>query len=87
MAFYSIPATAVVANAFQFGFSYPITDSLMLNGVYHYGTSDGKTEGTMLSPLAVSPTNPYGAIPGTKVGYEMTTSMVMFGISYTFAKK
>ncbi len=86
LAFFSIPATAVVANAFQFGFSYPITDSLMLNGVYHYGTSDGKTEGTMLSPFAVSPTNPYGAIPGTKVGYEMTTSMVMFGISYTFAK-
>lgn len=86
LAFFSTPSTAVVANAFQFGFSYPITDSLMLNGVYHYGTSDGKTEGTMLSPFAVSPTNPYGAIPRTKVGYEMTTSMVMFGISYTFAK-
>ena len=86
LAFFSIPATAIIANAFQFGFSYPITDSLMLNGVYHYGTSDGKTEGLMLNPMMASPTNPYGAMPGTNVGYEMTTSMVMFGVSYTFAK-
>ena len=87
LAFFSLPATAVIANAFQLGFSYPLSDNLMLNGVYHYGASDGKTEGTMLSPLAITPTNPYGKIDGTKVGYEMTTSMVMFGVSYTFNKK
>ncbi|PHQ57493.1 MAG: hydrocarbon degradation protein [Lutibacter sp.] len=86
LAFFSIPATAIIENAFQFGFSYPITDSLLLNGVYHYGASDGKTEGQMLNPMLASPTNPYGAVPGTKVGYEMTTSMIMFGVSYTFAK-
>ena len=84
LAFFSIPATAVIANAFQLGFSYPITDNLMLNGVYHYGTSDGKTEGPMLNPNYLSSTNPYGAIPESKVGYEMTTSMLMFGVSYTF---
>jgi len=87
LAFFSTPATAVVANAFQFGFSYPLSDSLMLSGVYHYGTSDGKTEGQMLNPNYITSTNPYGSLPGTKVGYEMTTSMIMFGISYTFAKK
>jgi long-chain fatty acid transport protein len=86
LAFFSIPATAIIENALQFGFSYPITDSLMLNGVYHHGTSDGKTEGQMLNPMLASPTNPYGAVPGTKVGYEMTTSMIMFGVSYTFTK-
>jgi len=84
LAFFSIPATAVIANAFQLGFSYPITDNFMLNGVYHYGASDGKTEGPMLNPNYLSSTNPYGAIPESKVGYEMTTSMVMFGVSYTF---
>ena len=86
LAFFSSPATAVIANAFQFGFSYPITDSLLLNGVYHYGSSDGKTEGQLMNPMMASATNPYGAIPGTKVGYEMTTSMIMFGVSYTFTK-
>jgi long-chain fatty acid transport protein len=86
LAFFSTPATAVIANAFQFGFSYPLSDSLMLNGVYHHGASDGKTEGEMLNPMMASASNPYGAIPGTNVAYEMTTSMVMFGISYNFAK-
>lgn len=86
LAFFSIPATAVIKNAFQFGFSYLVSDSFMLNGVYHHGASDGKTEGTMLSPMAITPTNPNGAIPGTKVGYEMTTDMIMLGISYTFGK-
>jgi long-chain fatty acid transport protein len=86
LAFFSIPATAVIKHAMQFGFSYPMTDKLMLNGVYHYGTSDGKTEGPMLNPMMASQSNPYGAMPGTKVGYEMTTSMIMFGVSYNFTK-
>jgi len=94
LAFFSIPATAVIKNAFQFGFSYPINNNFMINGVLHYGTSGGKTEGTLLDPTPDvmggpwnATTNPLGIIPGTKVGYEMTTSMVMFGISYTFTKK
>ena len=93
LAFFSIPATAVIANAFQFGFSYPLTDSLMLNGVYHYGASDGKTEGTLLNPTPDvmggpwnATTNPLGIIPGSKVGYEMTTSMIMVGVTYNFKK-
>ncbi|MDO9136300.1 MAG: hydrocarbon degradation protein, partial [Lutibacter sp.] len=86
LAFFSIPATAVIKNAFQFGTSYPISDNFKLNGVYHYGTSGGKTEGPMLNPMMASASNPYGAVPGTKVGYEMTTSMVMLGLTYTFSK-
>ncbi|MDP3359982.1 MAG: outer membrane protein transport protein [Lutibacter sp.] len=86
LAFFSIPATAVIKNAFQFGFSHPFNENFTINGVYHYGTSGDKTEGPMLSPLAISPTNPYGAVSGTKVGYEMTTSMVMLGLTYTFSK-
>ncbi|MFO7674554.1 MAG: outer membrane protein transport protein [Lutibacter sp.] len=86
LAFFSIPATAVIKNAFQFGTSYPISDNFKLNGVYHYGTSGGKTEGPMLNPMMASASNPYGSVPGTKVGYEMTTSMVMLGLTYTFSK-
>ncbi len=86
LAFFSIPATAVIKNAFQFGTSYPINDNFKLNGVYHYGTSGDKTEGQMLNPMMASASNPYGAVPGTKVGYEMTTSMVMLGLTYTFSK-
>jgi len=86
LAFFSIPATAVIKNAFQFGTSYPISDNFKLNGVYHYGTSGGKTEGQMLNPMMASASNPYGSMPGTKVGYEMTTSMVMLGLTYTFSK-
>ncbi|MDD3721179.1 MAG: outer membrane protein transport protein [Lutibacter sp.] len=86
LAFFSIPATAVIENAFQFGTSYPISDNFKLNGVFHYGTSGGKTEGEMLDPMQITPSNPYGAVAGTKVGYEMTTSMVMLGLTYTFSK-
>ena len=86
LAFFSIPATAVIKNAFQFGLSHSFNENLKLNAVYHYGASGDKTEGEMLSPLAITPSNPYGAVQGTKVGYEMTTSMIMAGISYTFNK-
>jgi len=37
--------------------------------------------------MAVTGSNPYGALPGTSVSYSMTTSMVMFGLNYTFSKK
>ena len=87
LAFFSIPATAVIKNAFQFGFSYEANDNLSLDAVYHYGASGDPTSGPMLNPMAISPTNPYGAVPGTSVSYDMTTSMIMVGVSYTFNKK
>ncbi|VAW25329.1 FIG00652330: hypothetical protein [hydrothermal vent metagenome] len=87
VAFFSIPATAVIKNAFQLGFSYPMTDNLKLSGVYHYGTSGGDTKGQILNPMFAQAYPPYGAIPGSEVSYKMDTSLIMFGISYTFAKK
>jgi len=86
LVFFSTPATAIIKNAFQFGMGYEISEKLTLNGVYHYGTSSGATKGELLSPMAVSPSNPYGALPGTSVSYSMTTAMVMVGINYVFLK-
>ena len=86
VAFYNIPATAIIKNAYQLGFSYLISDKFTLDGVYHYGTSNGKTTGQLLNPMFASPTNMYGAIPGSEVSYEMNTSMLMFGFSYNFSK-
>ena len=86
LAFYSIPATAVIKNAYQIGLGYEFSDKFKLNGVYHYGTSGGSTTGNLLNPMMASSANPYGAIPGTSVGYKMDTSMIMLGISYDFAK-
>jgi long-chain fatty acid transport protein len=87
LAFFNIPATAIIKNAYQFGLSYVVNDSWKVDAVYHYGTSDGSTEGKVLSPQMVSPSNPLGAIPGSSVSYDMTTSMIQFGLSYTFNKK
>lgn len=86
LAFFSIPATAVIKNAFQVGLGYEFSDKFTLNGVYHYGKSDGETSGQLLNPMMVSSSNPYGAIPGTSVGYKMDTSMIMVGFSYDFSK-
>ncbi len=87
LAFFSTPATAIIKNAFQLGMGYQISDKVTINGVYHYGTSGGDTKGLLLNPTAITSTNPYGSLPGTSVSYNMTTSMIMFGIDYTFIKK
>ena len=86
LAFFSIPATAIIKNAFQFGTSYPISDNFKVNGVFHYGTSGGETSGKILNPGLTQTYPPYGAIPGSEVSYKMTTSMVMLGLTYTFSK-
>lgn len=82
LAFFSVPATAIIKNAFQVGMGYELSERVTLNGVFHYGTSGGATSGELLSPLAITPANPFGAIPGTKVSYTMTTSMFMLGLNY-----
>lgn len=87
LAFFSVSAPAIIENAFQLGMGYEISDKFTLNGVYHHGMSNNnKTEGNLLNPMLASATNPYGAIPGTKVGYSMTTDLIMLGISYNFSK-
>ena len=87
LAFFSTPATAIIKNAFQFGLSYELTNTLTLDGVFHYGTSGDATEGELLNPSQITPTNPLGAMSGTSVSYDMTTSMFMVGVNYTFKKK
>lgn len=86
VAFFNIPATAIIKNAYQFGFSYTGFEKMNFDAVIHYGMSDGATSGELLNPFFASSSNPYGGIPGSEVSYEMTTAMVMLGASYTFGK-
>lgn len=84
VAFFNVPATAIIKNAFQFGLSYVASDRVRIDGVYHHGTSSGATTGQLLNPMFIQNFPPYGAIPGSEVSYEMTTDMVMLGINYVF---
>ncbi len=86
VAFFNIPATAIIENAFQFGLSYQVSERFNLDGVFHYGTSNGSTSGPLNNPMFIEYYPPYGAIPGSEVSYDMTTSMIMLGASYTFGK-
>lgn len=86
LAFFSIPATAVIENAMQVGFSYIINDKIDLSAVYHYGFRGDGASGQMMSPLAITPDNPLGQLPGTSVSYDMSTSMIQVGINYSFGK-
>ncbi|MEZ4875311.1 MAG: outer membrane protein transport protein [Flavobacteriaceae bacterium] len=86
VAFFNIPATAIIKNAYQLGFSYTGFNKISIDVVGHYGMSNGATSGPLLNPMFIQNFPPYGAIPGSEVSYEMTTSMVMVGMSYTFGK-
>ena len=86
VAFFNIPATAIIKDAFQFGLSYEVSDKLCIDAVYHHGASDGATSGQLLNPFFAQAYPPYGAIPGSEVSYEMTTDLIMVGFSYTFKK-
>lgn len=85
--FFNIPACAIIKNAFQLGLTFEASDNWTFDAVYHYGDSGDATEGKMLNPMFISADNPYGEFPGSSISYDMTTSMLMFGISYTFDKK
>lgn len=85
--FFNIPATAIIKNAFQIGFSYVASDKITLDAVYHHGSSAGKTSGPVLNPMLAQSYPPYGALPGSEVAYDMTTDLIMVGISYKFNKK
>ncbi|MBT8223360.1 MAG: outer membrane protein transport protein [Eudoraea sp.] len=86
LAFHSVPATAIIKNAFQFGLTYEVNDRLELNTTYHHGSSGDATSGQLLNPQFISQFPPYGAIPGSEVSYDMTTDMIMFGFSYKWNK-
>jgi long-chain fatty acid transport protein len=82
LAMFSLPATAIIKHAFQFGFGFEAGKKLTLNGVFHHGTSGGSLDGALLNPGWITNTNPYGAVPGSKISYKMTTNMLMFGVNY-----
>ena len=84
LAFFSTPATAVIQNAAQFGLGYTISDKLEINAVYHHGFRGDGSSGQLLSPMAITPNNPLGKIPGSSVSYDMETSMVQLSINYGF---
>ncbi len=86
LAFFSVSAPAVITNAFQAGFSYVISEKMSIDAAYHYGTSGDGIKGEMLNPLAITATNPLGAMPGTSVSYKMTTNLILVGFSYKFIK-
>ncbi len=81
-AFFNIPATAIIKNAFQIGVGYEISDRWGIDGMFHYGTSGDATAGPIYNPEFIGSFPPYGAIPGSEVSYDMTTSMFMVGVSY-----
>ena len=82
LAFFSVPATAIIQNAYQGGFGYHFSDKVTVNAVYHYGKSKGSTTGAILNPMLASSSNPLGEVPDSKVSYKMVTSMIMLGLSY-----
>ncbi|MCK5677639.1 MAG: thrombospondin type 3 repeat-containing protein, partial [Flavobacteriaceae bacterium] len=87
LTFFSTPATAIIAHAFQFGFSYEFSDAFVFDAVYHYGISDGETSGEMFNPMMVPLNPPYGAIPGSEVSYDMNTHMFMIGLQFKLGGK
>lgn len=87
LTFFSVPATAIIAHAFQFGLSYEFTDNFIVDAVYHYGMSDGKTQGQLLNPMMITQDNPLGKIPESTVAYDMTTSMIMVGLNFNLGGK
>lgn len=84
--FFNIPATAIIKNAFQIGFGYEVSQNFIIDAVYHHGASSEESIGQLCNPRMAQNNPPYGAIPGSEVSYEMTTDLLMIGISYRFTK-
>jgi long-chain fatty acid transport protein len=86
LAFFNAPATAIIQNAFQVGFSFLPSESISIDATYHHGMSSGTTSGPMYNPMLIGDNNPMGMIPGSSVGYNMTTDLIMVGFGYKFVK-
>jgi len=87
LAFFSIPATAVIENAAQIGLGYTINNKMELNAVYHYGFKGDGASGQLLNPQLITPNNPLGKVPGTSISYDMETSMIQLNFVYKFGMK
>ncbi len=100
LAFFSIPATAVIRDAGQIGFGYQVNDKFEINAVYHHGFRGRGSKGSLLNPRPDidangdgfpegpwnATTNPLGVVPGSSVSYKMETSMVQLTVNYIFGK-
>jgi long-chain fatty acid transport protein len=84
LAFFSIPATAIIENAFQAGIGFEVNENFIFNLTYHHGMSGDKTSGQLLNPMLIAEGNPLGKVPESEVSYEMTTDLISLGIDYTF---
>lgn len=84
-AFFSTSAPAVIQNAIQAGLGYAFSERFIVNLGYHYGFA-GEVSGSLLSPLLITETNPYGAVPGSNVTHKMTTSMLLLGVEFVLGK-
>ncbi len=80
--FFNVPAPAIIANGFQLGLGFEVNDDLTIDAGYHYGTSNGDTSGSLLNPQFIATAPPLGAVPGSEISYDMTTSMILIGGSY-----
>jgi long-chain fatty acid transport protein len=81
---HSVSATAVIKHAIQAGIGINIGDKVAINATFHHGMSSGKTSGPMLNPMMISEDNPYGAMPGSEVAYDMKTDLIILGASFSF---
>ncbi|MCU0394733.1 MAG: outer membrane protein transport protein [Chitinophagaceae bacterium] len=84
LAFFSVPATAIIKHAFQIGTGFQLGAKGRINLTYHHGTSSGETSGPLCNPMMISPSNPYGAIPGSRVAYDMSTDLFLLGYHIDF---
>ena len=69
---------------FDLAVDYRFVDYENTNGFTEKGGD--KTEGEILNPQNIQNNSPYGAITGSKVGYEMATSLVMIGVTFTITE-
>jgi len=84
LAFFSVPATAIIKHGMQIGTGYAFNEHSTLNLTYHHGTSGGEVSGPVLNPMMARASNPYGAVPSSEVKYTMTTDLIMLGFTYKF---
>jgi long-chain fatty acid transport protein len=81
--FLSSSAPAVIANAAQIGASYLFLDHWGIHATYHHGFNT-EVSGQLLNPMLIGADNPLGKVPGSKVTSDMSTDVVLLGLSYRF---
>ncbi len=81
--FLSSSAPAVIANAAQIGASYLFLDHWGIHATYHHGFNT-EVSGQLLNPMLIAADNPLGKVPGSTVTSDMSTDVVLLGLSYRF---